>query len=236
MHKYRCFAVLALAAVAALPGCAVFRFLGLAKDPAFHLPSAMPNDFRFHLETTGAKDPPVDFVLKFHFNGRVDYLVKPRTASGRTESGNYEITEDKVADLYEALRLQKFESLPDTYTGENDAGQRLGVKSFYVYALGQEKSVTVRYAKLPEPLEIIQEWAMSLVPEWLRRGETPAASAEYPDQFIGDSDTRMFHLPESEKGKAVPVARRVIFISHFQALDAGFFPDNDPALTQVMNR
>lgn len=222
--------LLLLALFAATPGCALYygigKMTGLMAPKKFSTRSQTPpEDFRLGIKVRDLIEPPTDFELVFQRTGRATYDVVVRLPKRKQLAGAFEITEDQVVGLWRVVAEAKFDEMDERYPSSGEGKDpKQGTQTYYVFADGTDHRVESVFQAVPE-LEKIRNAILNLVPkEIMTASGAPGFVTEGPREYLGDSATRLFHLPGCPRMKDVPPERRKVYPTSFQALDYGFQP------------
>jgi len=226
-------ALLLLACVVAAPSCALYygtgKFLGLISPPPFDVNMQLPDDFHLSLDVKDVADPPTDYVLEFDRSGKASYDVTVRTPRRKQQAGQFEISEDQIKTLWKTVAAAKFDVLEKHYPSKGEGPDKnRGVQKYYVFAAKTEHSVEARF-QANESLETIRKVAVSMTPPGALKAADvySGAPGDTPKEYVADTASHQFHLPDCAKLKDVPPANRQLFSTHWEAVNYGFKPCPD---------
>ena len=222
-------AVALLAAATLLPGCPAWtRFcktIGLCSRAVPDLPEVAPPDFQFVLHGDNLKDPPRNYLLRIERNGQAEYEITVREPQRLEKRGRFEVTEDGISRLWDAIRAAGYNELPARFPGEGEGPDlNRGIQRYSVRWLDYPKEVQTHYL-YEERVEQIRAAALSLVPEYVFAGlpSNPGSTGI----VIGDTETKRFYDPGSPLLKEVPEDRRRQFSSWHEAVNFDYYPAPD---------
>ena len=223
-----------LAVSATLPGCtalnSLLKLTGLRSAPEFTLPeppAPLPPDFRLTVLVRDQAAPPLDYLLEFHRTGNVDYRVTVREPRRAEREGSFQVLENQVESLWDALLEVRFDELEDRYPDDGrgddpDAGHQ----EVWVFANGLDRRVEADFERV-EALEKVRRAALAVVPEHVLSARLDAAPGEAPEHFVGDPATKRFHLPGCPALEGTPEPGRQPFGTKYDAVNFGFSPCPD---------
>ena len=183
----------------------------------------VPPDFRIGIEARDVADPPVDYKLWIDRSGKATYEVTVRQPRRRHVEGEFEVSDDQVVGLWNKLVEQKFGELEERYPSSGNGTELAdGAKSFRVFGNGSEATVETFYES-NGALEAIRAAVVATVPKEHMQARV-AGVQEGPKSFVGDAQTRVFHVPDCALLKDVPEDRKRPLSTWYEALDYRFQP------------
>jgi hypothetical protein len=230
--RFRLLPLVVLAALAAIgPGCQVYygiaKPLGLMSPPKFSVRKEIPQDFVFSVDTRDYSNPPTDYVISMERTGKVTYDVIVRTPHRREQQGTFEITEEQILSIWKAIAAAKFDELKERFPSSGDGpDKQMGVRKWYVRADGVERRVEAHYMVVPE-MESIRAAFLAVVPKDVMDAHDAMVGTNKTGEFVGDTATHLFHLPDCPTLKDVPEQRKQKFASQYDALNYNFQPCPD---------
>jgi hypothetical protein len=236
--KTRPSAVLIALAALLLPGCPALtsagKTLGIVRAPRLELAPDQPiaPDFVLAVSVKDAQDPATDWQVSFDRGGRVSYDVLVRAPYRRQQSGTFEVTEDQLLSLWREVLASNFDEIEPRYPLEGVGSDRTaGVQEYYVNANGADRRVEGHFT-VPEPLHGLRRAVLAVVPAEVMAAKG-SSLAEAPKEYVGDTVTGIFHMPDCPQIKDVDSTRRRPFVSYYEAVNFRFTPCADCRPTQV---
>jgi hypothetical protein len=232
MRLRRLVPVLLAAAALSGAGCNVFytvaKFTGLMSSPPLVVQNReIPQDFKLSVNTTDYANPPTDYTIVVERTGKVTYDVVVRTPRRREQEGTFEINEEQVRSLWKALGDAKFDKLDERYPSSGEGPDKAqGVRIFYVHGDGAERRVEAHYMAVPQ-LDIVRTAFIAVVPKDVMEAHDAMVGVNKTGEFVGDTATHIFHLPECPDLKDVPAQRQQRFTSQYDALNYNYQPCPD---------
>ena len=223
---------LALAALTLLPGCPAWtrfcKMVYLCSRDRIEIPEAPPPDFEFRLKGDNLKNPPINYFLKIHRNGQAEYSVTFREPSRTVREGRFEVMEDQIVKLWDAIKAADYGEIEERFPSSGDGTDvSWGIQSFMVQSKDYQKEVQAHYLQVPA-LERIRMTAVSLLPESvIDQVRKDAQGLGTMGTVIGDTATKRFYAPTSPLLKDVPEELRQVFKSMYDALNFGYDPGPD---------
>lgn len=212
-------------------GCQVYygiaKPLGLMSPKKFSARGEIPQDFVFSVDTRDFADPPTDYIISMERTGKVTYDVIVRTPHRREQQGTFEITEEQIVSIWKAIAAAKFDELNERYPSSGDGpDKRMGVRKWYVRADDVDRRIEAHYQIVPE-MESIRAAFLAVVPKDVMDAHDAMVGVNKSGEFVGDTATHLFHLPDCPTLKDVPAQRQQRFTSQYDALNYNFQPCPD---------
>jgi len=205
----------------------VLKFVGLKSPPKFSVRKEIPQDFVFSVDTKDYSSPPTDYVIRMDRTGKVTYEIVVRTPRRREQSGTFEITEEQILSIWKAVAAAKFDELDERYPSSGEGPDKaMGVRKWYVLADGVERRVEAHYQVVPE-MDPVRAAFLAVVPKDVMEAHDAMVGVNRSGEFVGDTATHLFHLPDCPTLKDVPAQRQQRFTSQYDALNYNFQPCPD---------
>jgi hypothetical protein len=239
--RFRFLSLLVLAALAAvLPACNVWygiaKPIGLMSPKKFSARGEIPQDFQFSVDTKDFADPPTDYVIVVERTGKVTYDIVVRSPRRREQSGTFELTEEQVVGLWKSIAAAKFDELDERYPSKGEGKDKdMGVRKWFVRADGVERRVEAHYQTVPA-METVRAAFLAVVPKDVMEAHDAMVGRNTSGEFMGDTATKIFHLPDCPALKDVPAQRQQKFTSQYDALNFGFQPCPDCSPLRAKSR
>lgn len=225
---------------ATLPACQVFygiaKFTGLMSPPKFSARGEIPQDFQLSVDTKDYANPPTDYTIVLERTGKVSYDVVVRTPHRREQQGTFEVTEEQVRGLWKAVAEAKFDELDERYPSSGVGKDKAqGVRKWFVRADGVERRVEAHYQTVPA-MDSIRAAFIAVVPKDIMDAHDAMVGKNTTGEFVGDTVTHLFHLPDCPALKDVPAQRQQRLKSQYEALDYNFQPCPDCSPLKAKSR
>jgi len=239
--RFRWLPLLVLAALAAVaPGCQVYytvvKTVGLMGPKKFSSRGEIPQDFVFGVDTKDYSNPPTDYTIRMERTGKVTYDIVVRIPRRREQEGTFEITEEQILSIWKAIAAAKFDELDQRYPSSGEGKDKeMGVRKWYVMADGVERRVEAHYQAVPE-MDPVRAAFLAVVPKDVMEAHDAMVGKNATGEFVGDTATHLFHLPDCPALKDVPEQRQQRFTSQYDALNYNFQPCPDCSPLRAKSR